>query len=146
MRRVDAGAAVFCVSERDQVMHHEDRPDIALSHCTVVAEALHATVTRMQQNRIVESLAARRQEATHDERSNRGAGGGRTEQQIESSFRVCSGEHFRIAEFTQNRAGTRSIMLNICEADAIDASWQQAVCKARQQSGNIKADIQHGGV
>ncbi|WP_254603235.1 hypothetical protein [Burkholderia lata] len=43
----------------------------------------------------------------------------------------------------QDSAGVSSISLDVREPDAIDAGWQQAIRKARQESGYVEEDVYH---
>lgn len=50
MRRFDAGAAIFGMRKRNQVVDHEYRANSAPFHGRVIARILHAVVTGMKQD------------------------------------------------------------------------------------------------
>ncbi len=138
---VDAGAAIFGVRERNQVVHHKNGANVTALQRTIIAEVLHAIVTCMQQYRPFEAFAVRSQDAASNQRSDGRAAGHRPAEHVESALRFLLGKRFGIAKFTQNSAGLRMVSLNIRKADAIHACRVQAVGQTGKQAGDVEEDV-----
>ncbi|KUY73868.1 hypothetical protein WI27_24150 [Burkholderia cepacia] len=83
---VDAGAAIFGVRERNQIVHHKNRADVPALQRTIITEVLHTIVTCMQQYRPFEALAVRSQDAASNQRSDCRAAGHGSAEHVESAL------------------------------------------------------------
>lgn len=124
VRGIHAGTAILRMRERDQVVHHEYRADIAALHLAVIAELFHAVVAGVQEHCALEALAARIQHGARHQGANGGAIRRRAEQEFESLLRAGRGKKLRITEFAQYRTGAVPVTLDIGQSYPIDPGRQ----------------------
>lgn len=149
MHLLDAGTAIFRVSQGNQVVDHEHRPSIAAGHGSVVACVLHAGMAGMKQDGMFEACSAQHaRQCARNHAAQRPAvtRARRREQQVEQAFGISPAQNDRTTLLAEHSECVVAVFPDVGQADSVDPGGNQAIVTAGDDTRDVEKYLCHSNV